>query len=169
MSEQAFRLVEGYHPGVVARVVGLHMAYYAPAWGFGQHFETKVATEFSAFLARFDADADFLLSAYNDNGAMLGSVTLDGHAAAGEGAHLRWFITSDGARGTGLGRKLLERAIAFADGRGYETVYLTTFAGLEAARHLYEATGFRLVMEAGDDQWQGGVREQRFERTRPRS
>jgi hypothetical protein len=41
---------------------------------------------------------------------------------------------------------------------------LTTFAGLGAARALYERAGFQLVDETEADQWQGGVVEQRFER-----
>ncbi|MDX1575973.1 MAG: GNAT family N-acetyltransferase, partial [Kiloniellales bacterium] len=80
-----------------------------------------------------------------------------------EGAHLRWFIVSDDARGTGLGRVLLERAVAHCTDRRYGRIYLTTFAGLDAARHLYESMGFHLVDEQDADQWQGGVREQRFE------
>ena len=47
------------------------------------------------------------------------------------------------------------------------SVWLTTFAGLDAARALYERHGFRLVSESDIDQWSGGVREQRFERRMP--
>jgi GNAT superfamily N-acetyltransferase len=116
-----------------------------------------------AFHARFDPERDFFLSAYDGAGALQGSVTVDAHEAAGEGAHLRWYIVSDAARGRGLGRALLERAADHCRTRGYGRVYLTTFAGLEPARHLYESLGFQLVAESDEDQWQGGVREQRFE------
>ena len=158
---------DGYRPGALADVVGLHMAYYAPAWDFGLAFETKVASELAGFLERADASGDLFLSAYDQAGRMLGSITLDGSEATGEGAHVRWFVVSDDARGTGLGRQLLEHAVTFSDGRGYALIYLTTFAGLDAARHLYESLGFVLVSESDEDQWQGGVREQRFERRRP--
>lgn len=70
---------------------------------------------------------------------------------------------SDQARGSGLGRVLLERALAHCAQRRFGRLYLTTFAALDAARHLYESVGFALVGERETDQWQGGVREQRFE------
>ncbi len=156
--------LSGYVPGALAQTVRLHMEYYAPQWNFGVAFETKVAAEMAEFLGRYNADRDLFLTAHNDQGDMLGAITIDAEDVGSEGAHLRWFITSDAARGTGLGRALMTRAVQFCDQRGYERIYLTTFAGLEAARHLYESFGFVLVSETAVDQWQGGVREQRFER-----
>lgn len=154
----------GYRPGALAEVIRLHMAYYGPEWGFGRAFETKLATEMGAFLARFDPERDLFLCAYARSGDLLGSITADAQEAASLGVHLRWYIVSDAARGTGLGRALLERAVTHCTERGFDRIYLTTFAGLEAARHLYESLGFMLVDERDTDQWQGGVREQRFER-----
>lgn len=160
----------GYRPGLLADVVAAHMAYYAPAWGFGLPFETKLANEMSAFLARYDERRDLILSITDADGRLLGAVTLDGiDAVGGKGAHLRWFIVSGEARARGgLGRRLLKAALAFADQCGYAKIYLTTFAGLDAARHLYESEGFRLVSETARDEWSGAVGEQRFERRRSR-
>jgi len=73
----------------------------------------------------------------------------------------------EAARGTGLGRRLLGDAIRHADRRAFPGIYLTTFAGLDAARHLYESAGFALAGESATDRWSGGVREQRFERLLP--
>ncbi len=70
-------------------------------------------------------------------------------------------------QGKGLGAQLLGRALAFCDERGYAKVWLTTFAGLDAARNLYERNGFVLRGETDADQWSGGVREQIFERQAP--
>jgi len=47
--------------------------------------------------------------------------------------------------------------------RQYDRVYLDTFEGLVAARHLYEKFGFRLVHERSGTQWGAEVVEQRFE------
>jgi hypothetical protein len=44
-------------------------------------------------------------------------------------------------------------------------VYLNTFAGLDAARALYERAGFHLVDEIEGESWGRTMREQRFERT----
>jgi hypothetical protein len=42
-------------------------------------------------------------------------------------------------------------------------VYLTTFAGLDPARHLYEDFGFRLTDERRGTTWGPELVEQRFE------
>jgi molybdopterin-guanine dinucleotide biosynthesis protein A/GNAT superfamily N-acetyltransferase len=46
------------------------------------------------------------------------------------------------ARGRGVGRRLLETALAWAREQGIETVKLDTTDEMKAARHLYEAQGF---------------------------
>lgn len=153
---------DAYRPGCLADIVGLHARYYHRHWGFGQAFETKVAAELAEFVTRRDAERDLFLNAYHD-GHVVGSVTLDVVGGGPSGAHLRWFIVSEEARGTGLGGVLLSRAMTFCDEAGLPC-WLTTFAGLEAARALYERYGFRLTSESAVDQWSGGVREQLFQR-----
>ena len=49
-------------------------------------------------------------------------------------------------RGQGLGRRLLERAMAFARGRGYERIELDTASSLKEAIALYRSTGFRPLL-----------------------
>jgi GNAT superfamily N-acetyltransferase len=88
---------------------------------------------------------------------------IDGLHAAEQGAHLRWFITSDEIRGSGAGNALMGAAMAFCREREYRRVYLWTFDGLGAARHLYEKFGFRLVHQHRGSQWGAEVEEQRFE------
>jgi ribosomal protein S18 acetylase RimI-like enzyme len=165
MSEYTF---DGYRPGSLAGVVGLHMDYYRDAWGFGIEFETKVALEMAEFLRRMEADRDLFLTAWDGEGRLSGSVTIDISGGGPRGAHLRWFIVSPATRGKGLGKELMSRAIAFCDKRAVPQVWLTTFAGLDAARGLYERHGFMLVTENDEDQWSGGVREQFFVRRKAR-
>jgi GNAT superfamily N-acetyltransferase len=83
------------------------------------------------------------------------------------GAHLRWFIVSDALRGRGVGTMLMDAAMEFCRDKGYSQTYLWTFAGLSAARRLYEKAGFVLVEERSGAQWGVEVKEQRFELTRP--
>jgi len=83
--------------------------------------------------------------------------------AQSEGAHLRWFILSDALRGRGVGARLIDTALDSCRACGYEKVYLWTFEGLDAARHLYEKAGFRLVERQRGTQWGSEVTEQRFE------
>ena len=99
-----------------------------------------------------------------------GSIAIDGPrtgtACDGDepgSAHLRWFITSDHTRGSGTGAALLNAALTFCRAQSYARVYLWTFEGLHAARHLYEKAGFRLTRQQRGTQWGTEVNEQRFE------
>lgn len=157
---------DGYRPGALGGVLGLHMDYYAAEWGFGRAFETKVAAELAEFLARMDPARDLFLTAWRGD-VLVGSITMDVSGGGPDGAHLRWFVVSDSERGSGLGKQLMSRAIDHADSVAAGPVWLTTFAGLEAARALYERHGFTLSTQSEDDQWQGGVREQLFKRAAP--
>lgn len=158
--------LDGYRPGALAGIVALHMRYYAGAWTFGLAFEAKVASELAEFLQRMDGERDLLLVAY-EAGEPVASIVMDVSGGGEGGAHLRWFIVGDAMRGSGLGRDLLARALDHCDRLGCSRIWLTTFAGLDAARTLYERAGFALVAESEVDQWRGGVREQRFERHLP--
>lgn len=159
----------GWWPGLIGEVVRAHAVYYAREWRFGAPFETKVAREMADFVDRCTPGRDRIFRA-EGSGSLLGSLTIDGSdpsLAPGE-AHLRWFIVTDEARGLGLGRLLMRTATDFLDTVGYRSCYLTTFAGLDAARRLYEGAGFRLVGEASSMTWGTEVVEQRFERPAPR-
>jgi uncharacterized protein YhfF/GNAT superfamily N-acetyltransferase len=154
------RVVPGWLPGAVGAVAALHGRYYAREHGFGVLFEAKVAAECAEFCPRIDPTRDGLWLLV-DGGRIAGSIAIDGSGP--DAAHLRWFIVDDEMRGRGLGRRLIEAAMGFCRRAGHRSVYLTTFAGLDAARALYEQHGFRLVAEADGETWGTRVREQRFE------
>jgi GNAT superfamily N-acetyltransferase len=155
-------IARGYVPGSLGRVVELHGAYYHNHWGFGLFFEAKVAAELSEFLKRFDESRDGFWTALVD-GRIEGSITMDGIHAESEGAHLRWFIMSDALRGKGAGNRVIDTAINSCRSKGYKSIYLWTFEGLDAARHLYEKHGFKLAHCIRGTQWGTEVTEQRFE------
>ncbi len=159
----AVLLHRGWRPGLVGDVVALQARYYAEAWGFGTYFEAKLAREMSEFAGRYDSRQDLILSAV-DGRRTFGSVTIDGSdPAAPDGhLHLRWFILGDGSRGHGIGRELITEAVAFSRSLHRPGVYLWTFAGLDAARRLYDDAGFKLVEEHAGETWGTRVTEQRF-------
>lgn len=152
---------EGYVPGLLGWCVAEHGRHYAREWGFGPYFEAKVATDMAEFVQRADAPGNHIWSAGEDQ--PIATLTLDGGDARDGLAHLRWFIASDAARGQGIGSKLMQAALTAAHEDAAKGIYLTTFAGLDAARHLYEAHGFVLRHEAEDATWGTRVREQLFE------
>ncbi|MEM9763072.1 MAG: GNAT family N-acetyltransferase [Pseudomonadota bacterium] len=142
-------LVRGFVPGLIGSVAALHGRYYAQSNGFGTGFEATVASDMAAFSARYDAARDLILSAW-DGERLAGTVTMDDAPAEipegieGAPMQLRWFIVAPVAQGTGLGRRLMDAALSFA---GPRPVVLHTMAGLDRARALYEARGFRLIAE----------------------
>jgi len=121
-----------------------------------------VATELSEFLGRYDEKHDGFWTA-SLKGRVEGSITIDGIHTEKKGAHLRWFIISDILRGRGIGNQLIKEALDFCRSKEYKRVYLWTFEGLKAARHLYEKSGFELVEQHKGIQWGTEVNEQRFE------
>jgi GNAT superfamily N-acetyltransferase len=138
--------ITGYTPGALGRIVELHGTYYAEHWSLELYFEAKVAAELGEFLSRFDAGHDGAWYAQVES-QVVGGIFIDGSRAADEGARLRWFIVDPAYQGHGLGRRLMDVAMTFCRGKGFRRVYLTTFEGLTAARHLYEKHGFVLIGE----------------------
>jgi GNAT superfamily N-acetyltransferase len=155
-------IAKGYVPGAIGRITELHGTYYHRHSGFGLYFESKVASELSEFLRRHDSARDGIWLALSDR-RIEGSIAIDGVEAGTEGAHLRWFIVSDALRGTGAGNRLISTALDFCRVRKYKKVYLWTFEGLDAARHLYEKHEFRMTRQQRGNQWGPEVNEQRFE------
>lgn len=152
----------GYRPGVIGQVTALHAEYYARHWGFDLSFESQVARELSDFLCVLDPSRDFFVAAWQGR-ELAGAVALDGHSTPDEGARLRWFIVAEPWQGRGLGRELMRRLLDFARIAGHRRLYLWTFAGLDAARRLYDACGFGLAQEHPVDQWGGRIVEQRLD------
>jgi GNAT superfamily N-acetyltransferase len=139
-------VVTGYQPGALGRMVELHGSYYAEHWNLGLYFETQVAAGLAEFFSRFDPAHDGAWFAQMD-GRIVGGIFIAGRDAAGEGARLRWFILDPACQGLGAGKRLMQAAMDFCQTQSFARVYLTTFAGLSAARHLYEKHGFRLCAE----------------------
>ena len=156
--------ISGYIPGAIGRISELHARYYHEHWGFGRFFETKVATELSEFLRRFDETRDgFWVAAVR--GTVIGSIAVDGISHDTKGAHLRWFMVAPEYQGRKIGAMLISEAMEFSRRKKFRRVYLWTFAGLDTARHLYEKWGFRLSEECEGEQWGKRITEQKFEWT----
>lgn len=162
----AIEIHAGYRPGLIGRVAEMHACFYARHAGFGQFFESQVASGLADFAGRLSQEGNQIWCA-TLHGHIVGAIAIDGQDLGGQQAHLRWFILDDGCRGLGVGQQLLRTALDFCDVQGFAATQLWTFAGLDAARHLYEAQGFALVHQASGSQWGSTVTEQQFNRPRP--
>jgi len=167
-ARSSIKVSSGYRPGLVGRVAEMHAAFYSRHSGFGQFFESQVASGVAEFVGRLNKACNGIWVASQDD-RIVGSIAIDGQDLGNNNAHLRWFILDDGCRSGGVGRQLLSEAIAFCDRSGFATTQLWTFKGLDAARRLYESFGFKLIHEKQGNQWGSTVTEQQFLRPEAKS
>ena len=152
----------GYQPGLIGWMVQTQAQFYATTVGFGLPFECKIASEIAEFVPRHHQPGNLLLCA-KDGEQFVGSIVIDGGTTPP--ARLRWFVVAPAYGGRGVGRALITQALSFAD-QHHPCVWLTTIVGLDAVRHLYEATGFVLTHEHEDATWGKVMHEQTWQRER---
>jgi DNA-binding MarR family transcriptional regulator/predicted N-acetyltransferase YhbS len=131
-----------HRPGDLGWIVERHGALYAAEQGWDERFEGYVAEIVAAFAARHDERRERLWIAER-GGQRVGSVLLVARSPGA--AQLRLLLVEPGARGCGLGRRLVGACLEFARRAGYRKVVLWTEAGLGAAQRIYESAGFRRV------------------------
>lgn len=119
---------------------------------------TGIASEppvdLEARAARFDLDATFVAEA---DGAVVGLISL--YANEEGGAELGMMVAKDWRR-RGVGRALLDAAVAWARARGLRRLLLDVFARNDAAISLYRGFGFvedgrtREIARESGETWQ---------------
>lgn len=148
-------------PGDLGRVTELHGALYAEEYGFDHRFEVYVAETLGEFGRTMRPDLDRLWIAELD-GRLIGSIGIAGREDGA--AQLRWILVHPDGRGHGLGRSLLDEALAFCRTAGYRSVFLWTVSPLTAAARLYLSAGFRKTETKPEDApWGVRLCEERYD------
>ena len=123
-------------------LVAEHKDHYAKAEGFDETFGVLVAQIIDDFIADHDPDREAGWIAWEGDQRLgcIFCVKLDADTAK-----LRLFLLSEGARGKGLGRRLLATCMDFARAQGYRRMKLWTHESHRAAGALYAKTGWSLA------------------------
>lgn len=145
----------------VAYVIAGQLALYAAEYGFTSHvWNDYLKGGVQDFVRQFDCARDCMYISEQDE-APCGCIAIT-HTDEGA-AQLRFFFMEKECRGMGAGRRLIDCAIGFCRDVQYERVFLWTFRTLDAARHLYEDKGFRIIDTHINNEWGGPILEEKWE------
>ena len=137
--------------GDLGRIVSLHGEAYAPLPGFGQRFEAYVARTIAEYVLDNDARGRIWLA--EQGSKLIGCTAIA--LRDDETAQLRWVVVDPAARGAGLGKALVTRAVEFAKERKCPSIYLFTTDGLTESQALYEKLGFQTTSNEITELWDG--------------
>jgi GNAT superfamily N-acetyltransferase len=131
--------------GDMGRIVHRQGLLYVRENRWDETFEALVAKIIADFVQDFDAKRERCWIAERD-GAIVGSVFVVVRET-GELAKLRLLYVEPGARGLGLGARLVDECIRFARLAGYRRITFWTNYVLTSVRRIYEAARFKLMDE----------------------
>lgn len=147
-------------PGDLGRVTAIHGELYAAEYGFSHVFEAYVAETLAEFGKNYEPGRDRLWLVERE-GRLVASIGIVGRADGA--AQLRWLLVAPEARGSGLGRRLVEEALTFCREAGYRAVYLWTVHLLPTAASLYTSFGFEKTESLPPADWGATVIEERYD------
>jgi GNAT superfamily N-acetyltransferase len=155
-------------PGDLGMIVYQHGMIYAADYGLDATFEPYVAKALAEFrMPRTESDYAYHASPgriwiAEREGVFAGSIAICRTHRSRE-AQLRWFLVMPQTRGTGLGPRLLDEAMAYCRSGELRDVYLWTFDRLHAAMKLYARAGFVETARSTQVQWGQSITEVRMD------
>lgn len=135
--------------GDVGRIVTLHGECYDTLPGFGITFEAFVARTLADYVLDDGANGRIWLAERDDQ--LVGCTALV--LRDGNRGQIRWVLVDPSARGIGLGKELMQRAIAWSREQGCTALFLETTDGLPESQTLYENLGFEVVYNQPEKLW----------------
>ncbi len=135
--------------GDVGRIVTLHGECYDALPGFGITFEAFVARTLADYVLDDGANGRIWLA--ERDGRLVGCTALV--LREGNRGQIRWVLVDPSARGIGLGKELMDRAMAWGREQGCTVLFLETTDGLPESQTLYEKLGFEVVYNQPEKLW----------------
>jgi len=137
-------VLRGLLPGEIGWVVQRHGVRYAQEYGWDDTFEAMVARIMADYAAGHDPSREAAWVAEVD-GEPVGCVMCvrDDDTTA----RLRVLLVEPDARGMGVGSRLVQECLRFAQRAGYQRIVLLTYDVLADARRIYQRAGFELASE----------------------
>lgn len=160
-SKPSITIRHDLRPGDLGLVTRYHGLWYAPEFGYDMSFEGYVAETVCEFAENYSPKRDRLWIAEVD-GQFVGCIAIVGRLASV--GQLRWFLLDKSFRGQGVGKQLVDLALAFGREQNYKSLYLLTTTDQATAHYVYKRAGFELTDEHEPVQmWGQTIQEQRYE------
>jgi DNA-binding MarR family transcriptional regulator/GNAT superfamily N-acetyltransferase len=137
-------ILRAHQSGDMGWIIHRQGILYKEEYGWDEHFEALVAEICANYIKNEDPKRERCWVAER-NGELVGAIFCV--ARSKTVAQLRLLYVEPSARGLGIGGRLVEECIRFAQRAGYRKMMLWTNDVLHSARKIYEAKGFKLVEE----------------------
>jgi len=137
--------------GDLGRIIALHGKCYNSLPGFGFKFEAFVARTLAEYVLETGENGRIWLAERDRELVGCTAIVLRDR----QQAQLRWVLVDQSARGAGLGKKLVSRALKFARDNACRAVILETTDGLPESQSLYENLGFSVAANSEEELWDG--------------
>jgi len=145
-------------PGDVGCITYIHSRLYSQQ-GWDHTFDCYVAMPLAEFALRSSEEERIWI--VEQAGRIRGSAAIVRFSE--KEAQLRWLLLHPDLRGMGLGRWLVDEALAFSRKCGYQSAFLWTVEGLPEAAALYRSAGFVETERVTHEMWGRQVTEVRYD------